>query len=101
VLGGPSLVETGAPQSTICTTFPSTELGNKWYPWSKQLSLFAHVACKQENGTAQPSFVASHLAALAAEQISTQDDIDDIRGAAGTIYVGMVEPFPESFSVVN
>ena len=44
----------------------------------------------EENGTAQPSFVASHLAALAADGAPTQDDIDDVRGAAGTIYAGMV-----------
>jgi hypothetical protein len=42
----------------------------------------------QEDGTAPPSFVATHLAALSAEGIPTQDDIDDIRGSAGTIYTG-------------
>ena len=46
------------------------------------------VVLKQEDGTAQPSFVATHLAALAAEGTTTQDDIDDIRGSAGTIYGG-------------
>jgi hypothetical protein len=35
---------------------------------------------EQEDGTAPPSFVTTHLAALWAEGIPTQDDIDDIMG---------------------
>ena len=52
--------------------------------------VFTQVVLKQEDGTAQPSFVATHLAALAAEGTTTQDDIDDIKGSAGTIYGGMM-----------
>jgi hypothetical protein len=50
---------------------------------------------KQEDGTAKPSFVATHLSELASEGKATQDDIDDIRGAAGTIYSGMIHISPD------
>ena len=51
---------------------------------------FTQALCKQENRTAQPSFVATHLTMLSSEGMATQDDIDDIRGSAGTIYGGMI-----------
>jgi hypothetical protein len=41
----------------------------------------------KEIGTAQPSFVARQLVAIAAERTPTQDDIDDVRGAASTMSV--------------
>jgi hypothetical protein len=46
------------------------------------------ISCKQEKGTALPSFVATHLEALAQEGTASEEDIEDIKGSAGAIYVG-------------
>jgi hypothetical protein len=50
VLGGLNTAEIGAPQSTICTTFPSIEFGKKWYVLALSLIVIIIPSCWLKTG---------------------------------------------------
>ncbi|KXN82394.1 O-methylsterigmatocystin oxidoreductase [Leucoagaricus sp. SymC.cos] len=105
----------GPPGGTPVDLFPFLQYFPSWFPgaffagrarefraFSRDIFDYPIVDVQQQmaNGTAKPSFLSYHLERLHREENETPEELEDVKGAAGTIYGAATDTTWSSLSVL-
>ncbi|KAF8991683.1 cytochrome P450 [Cyathus striatus] len=100
-----SISTCGSPGGTAVDFIPFLKYFPSWFPGTyyaflarsfyKSTRLLFTYMFEKKDGTAQSSFVYNHLSHLQNDGIASDEEVDDIRGAAAVMYSGAVETTSE------